>query len=301
MSDKNKIISNIYKEYYGSRRDTFEEAKKKDPSITYEDIKDWFNKNFIRKTNLRGYNSFIASEPYEEFQMDLFFINDLDNQDYKIGLLMVDIFSKYMTVVPVKTKQPDDILQAIKDGIDNMGGKPLVFYTDEEGSFTSKLVKNYFLDNHIQHIITRGHAAVAERSIRTIKDLIYRRIEDNPEAKWTDAKILANALTNYNYRMKHRMTKMTPNDARAKKNLLEVKTNLELNRISKRKYPEINVGDSVRIYTKKKNFQKERVPVWSDNVYKVDEITENFKQQFYHLEGREKTTTTPRNSKSLKN
>ena len=114
MSDnKDKIISNIYKEYYGSRRDTFEEAKKKDPSITYEDIKDWFNKNFIRKTNLRGYNSFIASEPYEEFQMDLFFINDLDNQDYKIGLLMVDIFSKYMTVVPVKTKQPDDILQAI--------------------------------------------------------------------------------------------------------------------------------------------------------------------------------------------
>ena len=71
--DKNKIISNIYKEYYGSRRDTFEEAKKKDPSITYEDIKDRFNKNFIRKTNLRGYNSFIASEPYEEFQMDLFF------------------------------------------------------------------------------------------------------------------------------------------------------------------------------------------------------------------------------------
>ena len=84
---------------------------------------------------------------------------------------------------------------------------------------------------------------------------------------------MANALTNYNYRMKHRMTKMTPNDARAKKNFLEVKTNLELNRISKRKYPEINVGDSVRIYTKKKNFQKERVPVWSDNVYKVDEIT----------------------------
>ena len=81
-------------------------------------------------------------------------------------------------------------------------------------------MNNYFLDNRIQHIITRGHAAVAERSIRTIiKDLIYRRIEDNPESKWTDAKILANALTNYNYRMKHRMTKMTPNDARAEKNI----------------------------------------------------------------------------------
>jgi hypothetical protein len=73
MSDKDNIISNIYKDYYGSRRDTFEEAKKKDPSITYEDMKDWFHKNFIRKQILRGYNSFTASEPYEEFQMDLFF------------------------------------------------------------------------------------------------------------------------------------------------------------------------------------------------------------------------------------
>ena len=153
----------------------------------------------------------------KNFRWISFSSTTLDNQDYKIGLLVIDIFSKYMTVVPVKTKQPDDILQAIEDGIANMGGKPLAFYTDEEGSFTSKLVKHYFIDNHIQHIITRGHAAVAERSIRTIKDLIYRRIEDNPESKWTDAKILANALTNYNYRMKHRMTKMTPNDARAKK------------------------------------------------------------------------------------
>jgi hypothetical protein len=59
--------------------------------------------------------------------MDLFFINDLENQDYKIGILIIDIFSKYMTVIPLKTKQPDDILQAIKDGIDNMGGKPLSF------------------------------------------------------------------------------------------------------------------------------------------------------------------------------
>ena len=30
MSDnENKIITNIYKDYYGSRRDTFEEAKRK--------------------------------------------------------------------------------------------------------------------------------------------------------------------------------------------------------------------------------------------------------------------------------
>jgi hypothetical protein len=60
MSDKNKIISSIYKDNYGSRKDTLEEARKKDPSITYEDVKNWFEQNFVRKTNLRGFNSFIA-------------------------------------------------------------------------------------------------------------------------------------------------------------------------------------------------------------------------------------------------
>ena len=126
--------------------------------------------------------------------MDLFFINDLENQDVKIGLLMIDIFSKYMTVIPLKTKQPNDVLEGIKQGIKNLGEKPLSIYSDDEGSFNSKEVKQYFLDNHIQYIITRGHAPVAERGIRTIKDLIYRRIDKAPGSQWSSNEILNNAI-----------------------------------------------------------------------------------------------------------
>ena len=220
--------------------------------------------------------------------MDLFFINDLENQDYKIGLLMIDIFSKYMTVIPLKTKQPHDVLEGIKHGIKNSGEKPISVYSDDEGSFNSKDVKQYFLDNHIQHIITRGHAPVAERAIRTIKDLIYRRIGNDNQKQWASNEILNHSLSIYNNKMVNRATKLTPNQAREKKNILTVKTNLELHRVKKRKYTDIHVGDSVRIYTKKKNFQKERVPVWSENKYKVEDITENFNQQFYHIEGRDR-------------
>ena len=285
---KDKIISEVYHEFYGSIKDTFTDAKKKDKTITYDDVKKWFDNNFTRKTNLKGYNSYIANEPFEEFQMDLFFINDLENQDYKIGLLMIDIFSKYMTVVPLKTKQPLDVLEGIKQCIKNMGENPISIYTDDEGSFNSKQVKQYFLDSQIQHIVTRGHAPVAERAIRTIKDLMYRRIEKAPDAQWASNEILKSSLTTYNNKMVNRSTKLTPNEARDKKNVLTVKTNLELHRVKKRKYPDINVGDSVRVYTKKKNFQKERVPVWSENKYKVEDITENFNQKFYHIEGRDR-------------
>ena len=285
---KDKIISEVYHEFYGSIKDTFTDAKKKDKTITYDDVKKWFDNNFTRKTNLKGYNSYIANEPFEEFQMDLFFINDLENQDYKIGLLMIDIFSKYMTVVPLKTKQPLDVLEGIKQCIKNMGENPISIYTDDEGSFNSKQVKQYFLDSQIQHIVTRGHAPVAERAIRTIKDLMYRRIDKAPDAQWASNEILKSSLTTYNNKMVNRSTKLTPNEARDKKNVLTVKTNLELHRVKKRKYPDINVGDSVRVYTKKKNFQKERAPVWSENKYKVEDITENFNQKFYHIEGRDR-------------
>jgi hypothetical protein len=53
MSDKNKIISSIYKDNYGSRKDTLEEARKKDPSITYEDVKNWFEQKFREKDKFK--------------------------------------------------------------------------------------------------------------------------------------------------------------------------------------------------------------------------------------------------------
>ena len=290
MSDKkNEIIAEVYNDFYGSISSTFKDAHKKDPSITLQDVKNFFNNKFVRKTQLKGYNSYVANYPHQEYQMDLFFINDLENQDYTIGLLLVDIFTKWLTVVPVKSKQADDILEAIKKGIKQMGDKPPeMLYTDEEGSFHSKQAETYYKDNMIKHIITRTHAPVAERGIRTIKDMIYKRLESNHGLKWTDPDILSNALVAYNYKMKHNTTHMTPSEARQDKNVFEVKTQLEMHKIKKRKYPDIAVGDEVRIYTKKRNFVKERYGVWSQNKYKVIKIDHSHGQDFYHIEGNNK-------------
>jgi hypothetical protein len=46
--------------------------------------------------------------------------------------------------------------------------------------------------------------------------------------------------------MVHRITKMTPYDARKPKNQLIVKHNLELNAKRGRIYPDINIGDKVK-------------------------------------------------------
>ena len=142
--NKHDIISKIYydKPGYGSITTTYKDAKQKEQSITLNDVKEWFQKNIEQKKQLRGNNSFIAPHPYFEFQLDLFFfINDIPNQKFKVGMVLIDIFTRYSTVIPIKSKQPPDILAGVMEGMQKMKGKPEIIYSDEEGSLYNKQLK----------------------------------------------------------------------------------------------------------------------------------------------------------------
>ena len=98
---------------------------------------------------------------------------------------------------------------------------------------------------HTYHA-TRGRASVAERTIRTFKDMLYKRIGDEKSKQWTDF-IFPICLT-YNNKMVHSSTGFTPHDAKKPENQMMVKANMELKAKHGRKYNEISVGDSVRIF-----------------------------------------------------
>ena len=83
--------------------------------------------------------------------------------------------------------------------------------------------------------------------------------------------------------MIHRTTGMTPDDARKKENHIQVKTQLEIHRITKRRYPDINIGDAVKVYQKKGAFDKRQVSTWTKESYKVEAITEEFGHKFYKV------------------
>ena len=231
-------------------------------------------------------NSFIADAPREEYQMDLFFFADQPvAPQLKNALLMVDIFSKYTQVVPCRSKQVPDVLNAIKECLDKMGGKPKTIYSDNEGAFVSNEIQKYFKDETIRHLTTLGHAPVAERQIRTIKDMIYKRIEYTKKEWW---EVLYSVLLTYNKKMVHNVTKHTPEEALKPSNKSMVKFNLEIKKRSSRRYPDIEVGDTVRIFKKKDKLDKERISNWSSKKYKVKGIKESMNQKFYELEGYDK-------------
>ena len=94
-NNKAETISKVYNDLsgFGSIQQTFQEARKLDKTITLDDVKNWKAKNIVRKTNVPGYNSYVASEPRFEIQVDPFYVN-LGEQKFKYGMLAVDIFSK---------------------------------------------------------------------------------------------------------------------------------------------------------------------------------------------------------------
>ena len=151
----------------------------------------------------------------------MFFItkNDLPHQKFIVGLTMTDVFSKFIAVVAIKSKDPPDVLAGIVEGMQKMGGKPQRFYSDEEGTLTGKVVNEYLQKENIEMHLTRGHPNFAERGIRTFKDKLFKRVEADERRKkeniqWNDYTF--EIVLTYNNKDKHSATGMTPQQARMK-------------------------------------------------------------------------------------
>ena len=126
MSEKRSIINIIYYDRggFGSKKITLEDSRKIDKSIKMSDIDELFKNNIRRKKQLRGYNSFVAPEANYEYQVDLMFFSDLENQKFKFVMACIDIFSKYAVVVAIKSKQEGDVAAGILECFSKMNNTP---------------------------------------------------------------------------------------------------------------------------------------------------------------------------------
>ena len=289
MPTKEEIIAQAYKEFFGSIKDTLKYARQHDPTITYKDVAQWKERNTLRKNQIPGQQSFVANGPRDEYQMDVFKMVEEDLEDKDVsGLLMVDIFTKKTDVVALDGLSAPNVLAGMLQCIHNLGGNPKTFYADDDPAWKGA-VQDYCDQHNIRLLKTRSHAGVAERNIRTFKDMIFKRLdsEDNEHKKWSDPALINRVLFTYNHAMVHHTTGLTPYKASQPENHFETKLNLELHRKQERKYPDIVVGSKVRIWYKKR-FQKERHPHWSNEVYTVENIEHSMGQPFYKTTSRER-------------
>ncbi len=288
---KDELLKKLYfdDEGFGSIQSLYKEAKAQDKTITLAYVRKWMNENREQNKQLSGTNSFVAPNPNYEYQIDLFFINDLPNQEYKVGMVCIDIFTKYLVVVPIKSRNQNDVADGLIQCLNKMGKLPKFIYSDDETSLRADKIKIFLAEHKIQRIISRSHAAFAERAIRTFKDLLYRRTDhykkDNPNQQWH--KYIEPILKTYNEKSEHRSIGMTPKEAKKPDNTREVKLKMELSAKRNRKYPDLDIDDRVKIYTKRPHGAKERTPVFSSNSYEVGAIVKNDGLKFYNVNGRD--------------
>ena len=62
-----------------------------------------------------------------------------------------------------------NVLAGTLEGFNKMGRKPKMIYTDGEGALRSNLFEEFCNEEQSKLIITRTHAYVADRLIRTLK------------------------------------------------------------------------------------------------------------------------------------
>ena len=177
-----RIIAKVYRGADGGKPayKTYLDAKAIEPGITLNLVKGWFKLNVQPTNQVWGKrNSYVAPNAYHEYQADLFFVTpkQFKNQKYEIGLSMIDVFSKYAVVIPIKEKKGEEVMAAIFKGFTLMGKRPDILYTDEEGALSNVWVPAVFEEAGIQHI-TAGPAYFVERFNRTFKNRMANRLSD---------------------------------------------------------------------------------------------------------------------------
>ena len=101
-----------------------------------------------------------------------------DNKGIRFLLCVIDIFSKYAWIIPLKDKKGISIVKAFQNILkqSNSNRKPNKIWVDKGSEFYNGYFKKWLRDNNIVMYSTHneGKSVVAERFIRTLKSKIYK-------------------------------------------------------------------------------------------------------------------------------
>ena len=99
------------------------------------------------------------------------------NKGIKYLLCAIDLFSKYVWVVPKKDKKGVSIVNAFKKII-SKGRKPNKIWVDRGSEFYNNTFKDFLKINNIEMYSTynKGKSVVDERFIRTLKNKIFKHM-----------------------------------------------------------------------------------------------------------------------------
>ena len=191
-------------------------------------------KTFKKRTVYLGFRDNIWRADLADMQL----ISKFD-KGFRFLLCVIDIFSKYARVVPLKNKKGITTTNAFRKILKESNRKPNKIWVDKGSEFYNSSFKKWLKDNDIEmySIHNEGKSVVAERFIRTLKTKIYKYMKSIPKNVYIDK--LDDIVGGYNNTF-HRTVKMKPV-------IVKDNTYIDFKKEVNNKEPKFEVGDHVRI------------------------------------------------------
>ena len=211
--------------------------------------------------------------PDEQWAADLVDVQKLkrDNKGTNYLLTVVDVFSKYAWVLPIKRKTGPLMAQALANLFKTSKRWPQKLQTDDGKEFYNKHVTKVLKEHGTHHFSTAGDtkASVVERFNRTFKQRLYRYMTTYNTVKYLT--VLPKLVSGYNASF-HRSIGMAPRDVN-QSNVEEVWNTLyDDKKKKKKKKSDLKVGDRVRLNKKHRPFKKAYLPGWTEEVFIITRV-----------------------------
>ena len=264
----------------------YEQVKKEGKfKLSKTKIKKWLQNQLSFSLNKRVNRNFkrgkvIVAGIDDQFDADLASMVDYEksNDGYKYLLVVIDIFSRYGWIQPLKNKSANTIVSAFGKILEE-GRIPRRLRTDAATDFTSKHFQEFMKEKGITHFTTHNEkqANYVEHFIKTIKNKIRRYMSEKRTERYID--VLNSMVNSYN-RTWHSGIQSEPINVN-KKNERKLwwqmywpkfdkkEDERKKKKRSRKRLFAYKVGDKVRISHLKSAFLREYDNKWSYEIFKI--------------------------------
>lgn len=223
-----------------------------------------------------------------QWDIDLADVTNISKQNdgFKYILFVIDIFSRYLWAIPIKSKTSTDVTNALTILLDGKR-KPWTIRSDRGKEFANEKMKTLLENRGVNHFYAESEtkANYVERVIRTMKDIMYRYFTKNKTYRYVEN--LNDLVAGYNSRPHRSIDQMAPKNVNAGNEaelwMKQYTNNTNHPRTIKSPPPNIKVGDLVRISHIRKVFQRTYHEKWTKEVFVVVNVKEEDGLTFYKL------------------